>query len=448
MLFGVVPAFAGSSTVVVNASGGPCTGVAPYGVLSLLFGMPSAPTATTITAGLSMVSPGGTVYVCPGTYAEQVKITGAVNLIGLFKNGVPPTIASPSGGVMNNEIDVYDGYPVAAQVLVTNGGNANISGFTIDGSNNGTGCATNLTGVYFKNSFGSLSNSQIVNEVLSSANSGCQSGIGVWVENGNTGYTTIVNTQVSVHCVSISNFQKGGIIGQGPGANVVLDSNTITGIGPTATIAQNGIQISESAAAVLTNNQIYSIDYNAGGTESTGVLVYASKGVSILGNTITGVETPIVTVTDPTDTTLANPNGTADGTVIQSNTISSLLTTSPNVGSSYLADGIDACSSYNTIGLNSIDNTVLDGVHLDQACGIGSSDPSGNFDTVILDSIQNSCSAILIDGPSEQQNFILFDVATGVKESIALDGTCTGKSISNPLQVKVLPARMNHHHGI
>ena len=87
-----------------------------------------------------MVAPGGTVYVCPALqpYAEQVSISINVNLIGLYKGSLGPTIAAPVSGMIQNSpnsVDLFDGTPVAAQILVTGGKTVNISGFTLDGSN-------------------------------------------------------------------------------------------------------------------------------------------------------------------------------------------------------------------------------------------------------------------------------------------------------------------------
>ena len=441
MLFGAAPAFAwGSPTVIV----GSCPGSAPsgFGFFIMPFGTP----ASSITAGLAMVSPGGTVYVCPGTYKEQVSIGINVNLIGLYKSGLGPVIAAPAAGVGQNTTDLYDGSSVAAQVLVKGGYTANINGFTVDGSNNqiaGT-CALDLVGVYYRNSSGTLSNVSVKNEALSASLFGCQVGLGVYIESG---YTVPGISLVQVQNVSVTNFQKNGITADGPGTNAVINNNVVTGVGPTPLIAQNGIQVSDGAIGSVSNNQVSNIDYTVGNYQAAGILVYASNGVSILGNTIAAVELPITTFTDPTDPTSTNPTGTADGAIIQGNTITG-LPTGPNVGNSYLAGGISICSSFNTISLNSINNTVSDGIDLDQgqACLAGSSDPSGNFNTVLLNNIQNSCSAILVDTPSTLQNLILLNTASNVQESIATNGSCPGTSISNPLQVQILPSKMGYHH--
>ena len=401
--------------------------------------MPSGSTASSITTGLAMVSPGGTVYVCPGTYKEQVSISSNVNLIGLYKSGVGPAIVAPASGIVANTTDLYDGSPVAAQVLIKGGSIASISGFTVDGSNSNLNSCVDLVGVYYRNSSGTLSNVSIKNEALSPSLASCPAGLGVYIESG---FTVAGTSVVKVQGVSVSNFQENGITAKGPGANVVLNNNTVTGVGPTAAIAQNGIQVSDGAIGSVSNNRILNMDYTVGEVQATGILVYASKGVSILGNTIAGVQTPIVTLTDPTDPTSTNPTGTADGAIILGNTITGLSTTSPK---SFLADGIDVCSSFNTISLNTITNAVVDGVDLDRTCGVGSSDQSGNYNIVTLNNIQNSCSAILLHSITALQNLILLNTASGVKESIATNGTCPGASISNPLQVRVVPSPMGHH---
>ncbi len=436
MLFGVAPAFASGAPAVIV---GTCPHATPSGVG--FFIMPSGPAANTITGGLSMVSPGGTVYVCPGTYTEQVSIGINVNLIGLYKSGVGPVIASPAVGVGPNTTDLYDGSPVDAQVLVEGGKTANINGFTVDGSNNQiAGCAPNLVGVYYRNSSGILANVSVTNTALSPALFGCQVGLGVYIESG---YTVPGISLVQVQNVSVTNFQKNGITADGPGTNVVINDNVVTGIGPTALIGQNGIQVSDGAVGSVSNNQVANIDYTGPYYQAAGILIYASKGVSILGNTITAVQLPINTYSDPTDPTATNPTGTADGAIIQGNTITGLSGT--NFG--FLTDGIDVCSSFNTISLNTISNTALDGIEMDQGCTTpGTSDPSGNFNTVLLNNIQNSCSAILVDGPTTMQNLILLNTASSVQESIATNGSCPGTSISNPLQVRILPFKLGYHH--
>ncbi|RPI50222.1 MAG: hypothetical protein EHM55_21880, partial [Acidobacteria bacterium] len=41
---------------------------------------------------------------------------------------------------------------------------------------------------------------------------------------------------------TISQYQKGGIVVNGPGSNVQVQENTVVGLGPVSFIAQNGIQ--------------------------------------------------------------------------------------------------------------------------------------------------------------------------------------------------------------
>jgi hypothetical protein len=106
-----------ASTVVVVTppSTTPCKAVASY---------------NTISQAVSSVPAGSVIYICPGTYAEQVVITKKLTLEGVAGNGATgvtasgpnnPVIVSPAGGVVVNSNDLYGypgGQPTAAQILV------------------------------------------------------------------------------------------------------------------------------------------------------------------------------------------------------------------------------------------------------------------------------------------------------------------------------------------
>ncbi len=79
-----------------------------------LHGVTSFPTITKAVAG---VAPGGTVYVCPGLYSEQVNIFAPLTLEGVISgNSGRAVITVPSAGLSSN-IDSIFGDPVVAQVL-------------------------------------------------------------------------------------------------------------------------------------------------------------------------------------------------------------------------------------------------------------------------------------------------------------------------------------------
>src|ERR1700734_3580452 len=73
------------------------------------------PSYPTISLAVSSVPAGSLIYVCPGTYAEQVVITKKLSLEGVATNGSVgaaatgsnnPVIVSPSGGVLVNSNDL------------------------------------------------------------------------------------------------------------------------------------------------------------------------------------------------------------------------------------------------------------------------------------------------------------------------------------------------------
>ena len=97
---------------------------------------------------------------------------------------------------------------------------------------------------------------------------------------------------VTVTNSSITAFQKQAIDLNTTG-KVTISGNTITGVGPQAVIAQNGIVLRSGSAAV-TDNVISGLSYTADNEWKYGsVAVYALEGVSSLtvtGNTIDGAD--------------------------------------------------------------------------------------------------------------------------------------------------------------
>src|SRR5712692_1627362 len=113
---------------------------------------------------------------------------------------------------------------------------------------------------------------------------GVQTGIGIIYDSGSSGQSitgTISNTLVH-------DYQKGGIV-INHNANVNLNGNTVTGLGPVGFIAQNGVQISRGATATLTANTITGNQYtqnpscapscvgSAVGVVATGVLFFQAN---------------------------------------------------------------------------------------------------------------------------------------------------------------------------
>lgn len=92
-----------------------------------------------------------------------------------------------------------------------------------------------------------ISNSSI-HDIGETPLNGSQHGVGIYFTYSNGGTGTISGN-------TISNYQKGGIVVNGIHASASIQNNTVTGQGPVAYIAQNGIQVGYGAEATVTKIQ-------------------------------------------------------------------------------------------------------------------------------------------------------------------------------------------------
>ena len=105
--------------------------------------------------------------------------------------------------------------------------------------------------------------------------SGCQNGIGLRVGSDFLGFAA--RAEVSDNL--IDEYQKGGIVVDGPGTDVRVQQNRTDGIGPTPITAQNGIQISRSATAEVLTNIVEDNTYTLAPTfGATGILLFQVDG--------------------------------------------------------------------------------------------------------------------------------------------------------------------------
>jgi Right handed beta helix region len=334
---------------------------------------------STIQGAVNASPSGATIDICPGTYPEQVSITKNLTLTGVSSGtSDAAVVVPPSGGLVTNGNDIF-GNPVAAQVFVQ-GATATISHLTVDGNGNGlSGCATDIMGIYFQNSPGKIIDNAVRNQILGSADLGCQVGLAINVES-NSG-----TPAVTISSNSVRNYQKNGITASGPGTSggpvVTITSNTVIGIGATTAIAQNGIQIGFGATGEANSNHVIDDIYinppNCGSAcyGSSGILIYASSGVIASSNTVESTQLGIVPATDPT-------YGPADGTTVNGN----------HIGGTQNFDAIDLCSDGNTAEMNVIYGSAQSGIHLDDSCA-----PStGGGNTVTGNTINEACAGILL----------------------------------------------------
>jgi parallel beta-helix repeat protein len=266
--------------------------------------------------------PGGTICIGSGTFPEQLTITAPGTTIN--GAGAAKTIIEPNGPLALNTYDFDSGpgplTPAAAIILVEGSSGdvtTGISGVTIQnlevnglaGQSTFTGCGDNFYGVDFQASSGTLTESGVVNVQLPVDLFGCQDGLAVYAYNGffNYGSSAHAPDAVTISHTSISQFDKNGVTCDDPSETCTISSNTVTGIGPTPLIAQNGVQVAFGAKATVNLNTVSSAgNYTGAGgctnetqgfyetcsdNEGAGILLYdAASGSSVASNTLTSNE--------------------------------------------------------------------------------------------------------------------------------------------------------------
>jgi len=123
---------------------------------------------------------------------------------------------------------------------------------------------------------------------------GAQHGVGVYY----FAFSDGASATGAISGNAVSQYQKGGIVANGPNAAVSISGNTVAGNGPVAYIAQNGIQIGFGGDGLIMRNQVTGHSYTGpGGASSSGILIFGgcgdalTTGVRIVKNVV-GSSTP------------------------------------------------------------------------------------------------------------------------------------------------------------
>jgi nitrous oxidase accessory protein NosD len=368
-------------------------------------------TFSTIQSAVNASPAGTTVLVCPGTYPEQVVINKALTLKGLQSGTLnAAVVVAPAGGIVQNTTSLVTGNPIAAQILVTETTDVSISNLTIDGANNGfssTGCTPlNLIGLYYQNASGRINHVTAVNQALTGSSIGCQLGLAIFVQSGKGGTST-----VEVSNSHVQNYQKNGITGNEVGTTVTISGNTVVGQGRTNGAAENSIQIGFGAMGKITSNaaidDVWAPDTISDSADAaSGILVFASTGVTVSGNSVGNTQFGIAFVSDAI-------LGPADGGTIKGNR---LLAT-------HIFDGIELCSSSNTVHGNTINGSDESGVHVDSTCGpVANNVVSGN-------TINDACAGIMV-GTAAGSNTIGSNLFFNTRNTVLTADRCTPPLIS------------------
>jgi hypothetical protein len=292
---------------------------------------PSVPSYPTISAAVaSPLTVGSTILVCPGTYPEQVIIAQPLTLEGISSGNSAQAVITVPGGGLSTTSSVLLG-TLAAQLEVISGP-VNIINITVDGAGGSNGCSSNLVGIYYDSSSGTVNEVTVRNEM----NAGC--GFGILAENG-----TATNESVTIENSSVHDVDFIGIISdsnQSPGTLIAtIKGNYIQG-------GIDGIYENFGAAGSVTGNNV---------TAATGHGIVSTAPVIISDNTVAsplvgiGVQAPGVSVTSNkiSNSSLFGIELLAAGMTIKSNTIAK-----SNIGIEFF------CNTGNTVSGNTVNDAA------------------------------------------------------------------------------------------
>ena len=194
---------------------------------------------TSIQAAVTAASPGDRIRVCEGVYREQVTIPET-------KDDIELRSKKPLAAV----IEAPPGMTEPAIVHVDGADDVTIRGFTIRGPF--VPLPPLATGVFVGGGGSATIVGNHITAIRAEPLNGVQNGIGILVGRGSTGEVGTANILRN----RIDDYQKGGIVVDGEGSSALVSKNEVVGAGPTDEIAQNGIQVSRGADALVTRNYV------------------------------------------------------------------------------------------------------------------------------------------------------------------------------------------------
>ena len=254
------------------------------------------PGFNTISAAITLASPGDTINVCTGTYYEQVIISESLTLRGVpypLSTSPAPIIQAPATMTPDT---VYSAY--FDIVEITGPITASFSGFTVIGpvSTAQVGCSIGNSGIGIFVQTGAIATitDNVVAHIREQPAVQCDPyGVGILVGGApTTGTATISGNK-------IFDYQQGGIVVDNTGSTATITGNTITGwtlafqTANSIRIWQNGIKISNGALATVESNTVSSNLCPLGGTcgsdllvdhQATGIYLDKSRSSTVVKN--------------------------------------------------------------------------------------------------------------------------------------------------------------------
>ncbi|WP_440990699.1 right-handed parallel beta-helix repeat-containing protein [Haloarchaeobius baliensis] len=225
------------------------------------------PAGDSIQAAVDAAAPGDVVQLAAGTYVEQVVLDKPVTITGAGPGAT--VVRSPSSLSSRFVRDGDDTHPVVS----LEAGGAELWNLTVDGDRQGGG-NHEFVGVGAYNAGAHLGNVEVTN-VSEDPLNGVQHGLGVFAYTDDGAERTVTVDGCDIH-----DYQKGGVVGEGAGLDLCVTYSTVTGIGPTDEIGQNGVQASGVAQAAVVGNTITD-NYYTPSSQSAGLIVFQTEDVLV-----------------------------------------------------------------------------------------------------------------------------------------------------------------------
>jgi hypothetical protein len=249
-----------------------------------------------IQPAIEATASAGIIYICNGTYVEQLQITKSVTL----KSSGTVTVQLPATP-QNSTTTCDEEIPLEYQrnqdlVSICTSGSVTITGLKFEAKWPAGTCYDSEYGIFAGGGATLRMNAATVSDAGNpppDAASGCQGGVGIQLGSARTATNEIAHGILNNDVVT--NYQKNGIDVTGVGATGLISGTTVTGSGETERIAQNGIEVAFGGYAKIKASSISGNECNASvcgsnpiaQTQSTGVLFFGAKaGSSVSTSTI------------------------------------------------------------------------------------------------------------------------------------------------------------------
>ncbi len=238
---------------------------------------------------------GKQVAVCPGTYTEQIEITGPAKLAAASGAGtatlaMPATPARSETACDTKPNEAEGPLNQADEISICTAGTVSITGLNVQAEVPLETCANGLNGIFIGGG-GLLKAKNVVVEGASTtveAFKGCQHGVALRVglaSREEVGHAMLKDD-------TFTGYEKNGPTVTGAGSTMSIATSTVTGAGPSPNIAQNGIEVLGGAQASIKGTAISGNECDVGvcgpeGTQATGVLLYeAAPGTKVTSATL------------------------------------------------------------------------------------------------------------------------------------------------------------------